>query len=306
LNVNIWKLSFGVIVGVVLAGGAWRAVAQDKPAEPAADAVIVTWGDQKMTYGEFKSFLGVLPPEAQKAGEDPAGKRQLVEERIKQRILAGDARARGLDKDPRFLSQVQIMQDNILVGLLLQQLNSTLVSDDEIRKYYDDHKAEMERVTVRHILLATVGPDALKEDVAKAKADAIKKRLDAGEDFAAVAKAESSDPGSKDDGGKLPRFQRNQMVKEFEDAAFALKPGEVSAPVKTQFGYHIIKLESRDTATFEEAKDAIADNLRQVRFETQIADKIKAAAPKYDEKFFGPAPATAPAGGGDVRMPGKE
>jgi parvulin-like peptidyl-prolyl isomerase len=91
-------------------------------------------------------------------------------------------------------------------------------------------------------------PVPVTADEALARITEIKKQLDAGADFATLAKQYSEDTGTKDQGGELGWFGRGQMVKEFEDAAFALQPGQVSDPVKTQFGYHLIKVEERDPA----------------------------------------------------------
>jgi len=124
------------------------------------------------------------------------------------------------------------------------------VTDDAVKKFYDDNRWKFERpemVRASHILLSTRDPDTKKdlpEDKKAAKhklAEDLLKRARAGEDFAKLAKEYSEDPGSKDKGGEY-QFPRGQMVPEFEIAAFALKPNEVSDIVTTQFGYHIIKL----------------------------------------------------------------
>ncbi len=285
--------------------------AQDKkenPSEQTPDSskVIITLGDQKITYGDFASFIAVLPPETQAAARGE-GKRQAAEEFVKLRILAGEARAKGLDKTPRFQQQLQVMQDNILVGLLLQTVQDSLVSDADIKAYYDEHKPDFERVTARHILLLTRGENAMKDEDAKAKIDQIRKQLADGGDFEAVAKAESMDPGSKKDGGKLPRFGRGEMVPEFEKVAFGMKVGEISDPVKTDFGYHIIKVEGHETASFEECKEPIANHLRQQKFQQMVEDLKKKADPKLDESFFGPPPksADAPRKEGEIQRPTK-
>ncbi|MGA2500691.1 MAG: hypothetical protein ABSH20_23380, partial [Tepidisphaeraceae bacterium] len=144
-----------LLAGSLAIGSA--AVAQDKkdaPADKTPDpsTVIITMGDQKITYGDFASFISVLPPETQAAARGE-GKRQTAEELIKLRILAAEARAKGLDKSPKFQQQVQVMQDNILVGLLLQSVQDSLATDEDIKAYYEAHKPDFERVTARHILL---------------------------------------------------------------------------------------------------------------------------------------------------------
>ncbi|MFI5381254.1 MAG: peptidylprolyl isomerase [Tepidisphaerales bacterium] len=288
------------------------AFAQDKkdvPAEKTPDpsTVIITMGDQKITYGEFASYLSVLPPETQAQAARGEGKRQAAEQLVQMRILAGEARAKGLDKTTGFQQQLQIMQDNILVGLLLQSVQDSLASEEEIKGYYEAHKPDFERLTARYILLLTRGDNAMKDDDAKAKIADIKKQLDGGADFEALAKVESMDPGSKKDGGKLPRFGRGEMPAELEKVAFALKVGETSDPVKTDFGYNIIKVEGRETASYDECKEPIANHLRQEKFQKMVDDLKKKADAKLDESFFGPPPKApdAPKKEGEIAPPTK-
>lgn len=130
------------------------------------------------------------------------------------------------------------------------------VTDDDVKKYFEENKASFdtpEQVKASHILVAT-----------KEEADAILKQLKDGADFATLAKEKSTDPGSKANGGDLGYFGRNQMYKEFEDAAFALKDGELSGVVKTDAGYHIIKrtgYKAAHTATLDEKKADIKETL---------------------------------------------
>jgi peptidyl-prolyl cis-trans isomerase D len=127
------------------------------------------------------------------------------------------------------------------------------VTDADVAAYYNAHKADYhvdQQVKVRHILISSPsGADAKTDAAAKAKAQDILNKIRAGGDFAALAKANSSDPGSKDSGGELGYVKANgQMVPEFQNAAMKLKAGETSDLVKTNFGYHIIQAEARDEA----------------------------------------------------------
>ncbi|CAM2880805.1 peptidylprolyl isomerase [Paenibacillus sediminis] len=130
------------------------------------------------------------------------------------------------------------------------------VTDDQIKQYYEQNKASYntpEQVKASHILVKT-----------EAEAKQILQQLKSGADFATLAKEKSIDPGSKDKGGELGYFSRGDMVKEFEDAAFSTKVGEISGIVKSEHGYHIIKVEDHKpahTATLEEKKAEIKDTL---------------------------------------------
>src|SRR5262249_36535838 len=137
--------------------------------------------------------------------------------------------------------------------IVLERELKISVSDDEVKKFYDDNPSKFEQpemVRASHILLSTRDPETNKDlpdeqKMAKRKkAEELLKRARAGEDFAKLARENSEDPGSKDRGGEY-QFSRGQMVPEFETAAFSLKTNEVSEIVTTQYGYHIIKLSEK-------------------------------------------------------------
>lgn len=193
------------------------------------------------------------------------------------------------------------------------------VGDDEVKKFYDDNPAKFEQpemVRASHILFATkdlkTGQDLSEEKKAakRKEAEAVLKRARAGEDFAKLVKEFSDDPGSKDNGGeytfaKASADPQHAMVPEFEKAAFALKPGEVSDLVSTQFGYHVIKLSEKIPAKkLELAKVSmdIKEYLKQEQIKTRqqdyqaYVDKLKKDADVtiLDEKLK-PDAATQPA-----------
>jgi peptidyl-prolyl cis-trans isomerase D len=149
------------------------------------------------------------------------------------------------------------------------------VSDAEIQAYYNAHLADYQvkdQVRARHILIAVpAGADAKTDAAAKAKAQGLLDQIHKGADFAALAKANSDDPGSKDQGGELGWFQHGKMVPPFDQAAFSLQPGQVSGLVKTSFGYHIIQVEGKQTAhtkPLAEVKDQIVPVLQQQKLGT--------------------------------------
>ncbi|MGA8282601.1 MAG: peptidylprolyl isomerase [Desulfobacterales bacterium] len=155
------------------------------------------------------------------------------------------------------------------------------VTEEEAKKYYDEHTDQFkqaEQVKASHILIQ-VAPDASDEKKAEAKKKivAVQEKLKKGEDFAAVAK-ESSEGPSKSRGGDLGFFQRGQMDKSFEDAAFALELGKVSDVVETKFGYHIIKVEEKKpetTLAFSDEKDKIEQFLKQQKTREKIESYVE-------------------------------
>lgn len=164
------------------------------------------------------------------------------------------------------------------------------VSADEVRQYYDAHQNDfgtMEQRQAAHILIAAAAtaPQA-EQDAAKAKALQVLQQVKQNPGkFAELAKQYSQDPGSAASGGDLGFFGRGMMVKPFEDAAFALKPGEISGLVKSDFGYHIIKLvavKPTRVLAFDEARESIANKLRLQK----AADKFAELAEKFTEAVY--------------------
>lgn len=199
-------------------------------------------------------------------------RRVLVEYLIETRLFAAAADDAKLGSGADFEKRAAYWRDRALRDEFYEKNIKTAFSEATARGIYDD-KVKMippeDEVQARHILVDT-------EEKAKEIADKLAK----GEDFAKLAAENSKDPGSKDDGGKLGFFGKGQMVKEFEDAAFALQKGEVSKPVKSQFGWHIIKVEDRRAKplpTFEEVKDRLMGSMVQQKAQ-QIAQGLREKA----------------------------
>jgi peptidyl-prolyl cis-trans isomerase C len=173
--------------------------------------------------------------------------------------------------------RAKVSQEATATAVLTRELGVT-VTDAEVKQFYTNHPADFEQpetAHVRHILLLTMDPTTrapLSADQIAAKRkqiDGLLKRVNAGEDFATLARQYSEDPGSKDNGGELPPFQRGQMVPEFEAAAFSMKTNTVSDVVTTSYGFHIIKLLDKTPAK----QLALTDTAPMSQ--TTIAERIK-------------------------------
>lgn len=139
------------------------------------------------------------------------------------------------------------------------------ISDEELAEYFERDRPG-ERVRARHILLSTQGEVADEQvDSLRALAEELRDRARGGEDFGALAEEYSDDPGSAARGGDLDFFQRGQMVPPFEEAAFALEPGEVSDVVETQFGFHVIQVEDRESPTLDDVGEQLRQELQMER-----------------------------------------
>lgn len=170
------------------------------------------------------------------------------------------------------------------------RLRRTLPVDDaELRAYYDRHVDEFlegEQANARHILIR-VAPDATELDLGQAelRANGVAAIARSGADFAAIAAEHSEDPGSKDNGGDLGWFGRGQMVAEFENAVFAAKPGDIVGPIKSQFGYHIIKVEGfrpEHQRPFEEVQEQIRFRVLEDRAAAEAEARAGALARRFE------------------------
>jgi len=178
---------------------------------------------------------------------------------------------------------------------------SVAITQADAKKFYDENQSEFEQpeqVKASHILFLVKQDDS--EDVAKAqleKAKAAAAKAQKGGDFSSLAKEMSEEPGAKESGGDLGFFTKDRMVPEFAEAAFTLKPGEVSEPVRTQFGWHVIKLEEKKPAgmsPFEEVKDQLEAYLKADKQRKAVQDLMKSLREKAKVETSLPPPA-APA-----------
>lgn len=251
------------------------------------EAVVAKIGERKITMSDFKRVVDYLDAERQKMLEtNPQLKETVLRQFIQSMVISDLAKQKGFDRIPEIKNQLQFFSDNFLANEYLKReiAQKITVSDDEVKQYYDSHKDEFktqEMVKARHILVRV--ENAASEDEkkkAKDKAEMYLKKIKDGEDFAKMAAEVSDDPGSKAKGGDLGFFPKGRMVKSFEDAAFALKPGETSGIVETQFGFHIIKVEDKKEPTiesFDAVKERIKQKLAQDRTRKELTDFIDKA-----------------------------
>ncbi len=190
-------------------------------------------------------------------------------------------------------------KDQIKVGLTIQHFidnkftSNTTISDEEVKKYYDENPSsfqEPEQVRASHIMvMVDSSADQAKKDEAKKKIEQILQKLKAGADFAALAKEVSEDTYTKDNGGDLDYFYKGQMVQAFEDAAFPLKPGEISNVVETEYGYHIIKVTGKKeakTITLDESKEEIRTGLKSNKVNTDVSKYVTDLRAKANVEIY--------------------
>jgi peptidyl-prolyl cis-trans isomerase C len=198
---------------------------------------------------------------------------QLLDYVVTGQLLLTEAKKANLAEDPQVKAAVRLAEDNILEHTYIERQIAAAVTEDAIRKRYDEtikNQPGKEEVHARHILLAS-----------EADAKAVIAEIKGGAKFEDVAKAKSKDPSAAQNAGDLGFFSKEDMVPEFADAAFKMKPGEISdTPVKTQFGWHVIQVLERRTApppSFEESKASIATELRNQAAQKIIEGLVKEA-----------------------------
>jgi parvulin-like peptidyl-prolyl isomerase len=182
------------------------------------------------------------------------------------------------------------VQETLVINKYLEGIaaGKAKVTEEDIRKAYQEETAGDKTASVRHILLLTQGKTEAEKAEARKKIEDILVKAKAGEDFAALAKQFSEDPGSKDNGGLYENFGRGQMVKPFEDAAFSVPVGQISGVVETSYGYHILQVVDRkkETRSFEEVRAEIESRLKDAKQGTIVEDHIKSLKDKAGFKLI--------------------
>lgn len=223
---------------------------------PTADTVVATVNGEAITLGELIVLREKLPAQYQQLPDDQLFK-GLVDQAVQQLALQQSVTEGKTKRD-----ELWMLTDerSYMAGKALESVVKAAVTEDAVKAAYDEKYAKAADTTEYHASHILVDSEE--------KAKELKAKIDGGADFAELAKANSSDSGSAVNGGDLGWFGPGMMVKPFEDAVIALKPGEVSAPVKSDFGWHIIKLAETRVA----AKPAI-DAVRQ-ELESAIQQKV--------------------------------
>jgi peptidyl-prolyl cis-trans isomerase C len=261
------------------------------PAAPVDDnAVVATVDGQPITERELRIATDEIGPSL--GGMVAEQKReQVLGFLIDIKLAAGAAEKAELGSGPDFQAQLEFLRERALMQSYLDQRGRAAVTPEAVKQIYDETVKELkpeQEVRARHILVET-------EDEAKAAAERLKK----GEDFAAVATELSKDPGSAAEGGDLGFFSQDQMVPEFADTAFKMDAGRVSDPVKSQFGWHIIKVEEKrekPVPTLEQVRDQIEAYISR-RAQQEAIQKLREGA-KIEQTG-----ARAPAGGTPAPAP---
>lgn len=242
--------------------------AQDAKVVATVNGKVITEADMRFANAELGPQLGDIPENVKR--------RALAEYLIDNALFAEAAIATKLADDPAFEEQMQYLRRRLLREQYFEKQLKGAVSEADAKKIYDQRVAQLkpeDEVEARHILVDT-----------EEKAKDLQAKIKAGGDFAELAKENSADTGSKEKGGMLGYFGRGQMIPEFEKAAFTMTKGQVSEPVKTTYGWHIIKVEDRrrkPPPSFDEVKGTIMNSLAVVKAQEEAAALRKKAEVEY-------------------------
>ena len=273
-----------------LTGGAIAAAllfAAPLHAQDAKDPVVAKVNGVEIHQSDLDAVeteAGQIPPMSENQKKD-----YLVTFMTDMIVVAKAAQDQKLDATPDFAKRVEFNRNKLLMSALLDKTGKEALTEQAMRKVYDDAIKQVpaeEEVHARHILVRAAAGDDKASKAAEDKIKAVIVRLNKGEDFTKVATEVTEDPSGKANGGDLGYFSKEQMVPEFADVAFKLDKGKISEPVKTQFGWHVIKVEDKrqkPPPSFEEVKpqlEAFVARKAQAELVTKLRESAKV------EKFY--------------------
>ncbi len=233
------------------------------------EKILASVAGKNITEGDVEAFIAGLGQRGQ-AYQNPQGKAMILEQLINKNLLVLDATRNLYERDPEFKAELARMKEDLLANYAVEKaIRDVKVKDEELVKYFEENKAQFVRdasVNASHILVDS--EEKAKEILAKIQSGEVT--------FEDAAKQYSSCPSGKE-GGNLGDFTRGQMVPEFDEACFTMEVGELRGPVKTQFGYHLIRLNSKGEAAemkFEEIKEQLRAKLTSDKQQAAYQSKI--------------------------------
>ncbi|WP_168719286.1 peptidylprolyl isomerase [Thermosulfurimonas marina] len=252
--------------------------------------VVAKVGPYTLTRADFEREVEGNPQLKALITVKPEMKKILLERWVEVNLLALGGKEAGLEKDPEVRAQIEEQIRLILAQNFYRKkvLSGLKVTEGEAQQYYLKHKKDYslpERIQARHILIRVPEKASPKEEAAaRAQIEKIRRQILAGADFAKMARQYSQDPGTKEKGGDLGLFSRGQMIPEFEEAVFKLKVGELSPPIRTRFGYHLVRVEARVPAQvqpYEKVKEQVKKDLLEEKKTERLSALLSRLRKKY-------------------------
>ncbi len=241
--------------------------------------VLATVGGTEITEFDVKDYIAQMDPQIAVQFQSGEGEKQILDELIRQELLYLDAKENNFDEEEEFVKVLEQTKKNLLKSYAFAKtIEGHDVTEEEVKEFYEKVKDNLKVPATAH------AAHILVDDEEEAKK--IKARVEAGEDFGELAKENSTCP-SKDNGGDLGQFYPGQMVPEFDEKVFSMEKGEISDPVKTDFGYHIIKLidiTPERERTFDETKHELQNEVLRLKQQESYIEKIDALEKAFPVK----------------------
>ena len=298
-------ISFAIGTGVTHVPPAAQpvgAAAGHATASPNPSNVVMRVNGEPVTDREFALFVQSLPEQAQAFAVTGTGRREIANQLVKMKVLEQQARKLGAENDPDVVAKMDFGRTNVFVEYALVKIASAGSSEAALRAEYEKNKASFGATELSHIVIAYQGGaiqpragEPLPLDKALQKAMSIEASLRGGTPFEEVAKQESDDQSTAANGGKLGPLPPGALPPEIQSVVDKLQPGEISAPVRSQFGIHIFRLDSRRPQSFDEVKALLQRRVQQGIVTGEVDKLQKAAKVELDPKFFS-GPEKAPRG----------
>ncbi|NKJ20208.1 peptidylprolyl isomerase [Dyella sp. SG609] len=261
------------------------------------DAVVLSIGKEQWTSSQFRQLMDSTPPQIKTAAvDDPAAFAKKFSE---MHLLASLAASRHLENDPDIRRKIEWLRQGVLANAARDELYRTAqVSDDEAKRYYDAHAGDFVDYTLQHVVIRyhasdiplRQGQQDIGEAEARAQSEELRKQLMAGKDFSAIVEQHTDDLSSKADDGVLPETASRNLLPEIALGIAKLKEDEISQPIRTTFGYHLVRVMKRSQNTFEDAKPHIVILLKNEEVTRQIEALKQAHPTTFDAALLGHAP----------------
>ena len=257
-------------MAALIAGGCGKGSDAPEPGKAAQGTgeVVATYEGHTLTTDEVMKQIEQMAPPARTYLSNPERKRSFVENMIMNELIYDEGKHLGYDKDPDVERQVDNLHKRLVVQKVMAKYQTPpVISDDDIRKYYDDHPDLYSTTQIRASHILVKDEETAKQILAEVKAHP--------EKFGDLAREKSTDTVTAQKGGDLGMFGQGRMVPDFERVAFSLKAGEISEVVKTQYGYHVILVTERkegERRPFDQVKEQIRSTLKNKLLQDRVRD----------------------------------
>jgi parvulin-like peptidyl-prolyl cis-trans isomerase-like protein len=255
-------------------------------ADAETDPVVVSFNDQKITATEFRQILLHLPVQQRRQYTGPGGPRAFAEYLAQLLVLSQGAEKENLDRNPGVAARLKFARTQVLALAEQQAISDRLwVSDEDVRKYYDQNQNRFVQLHLLHISLRLTGSDAQEDDRMRKGLEVVRQRALKGEDFRALARKFSKDSDAQQ-GGDLGFLGRGNLSDAMDSIVFRLKPGEISEVFDAPASIHLFKALEERPQPVSEARPVIAESLRNRMLQAALSGLMHEVQPSVNEQYL--------------------